>query len=166
MDVYADGQLVGGSPAVNSPLALSATPYAYIIPCGMDTMRAPAFGDTGVIRSWQVNDQALPLPFNLGATAFNSTQFFTAQDTLTEQPWLVRKHQAFRAVDNPSLFYSEVPDEFTCRRLVGRSAWNSQWKIVIPAYTLLNNEQEGLSRFVASVQDIQLFLRTYSHAGN
>lgn len=166
MDVYANGQFSGGSPAVNSPLALSATPYAYLLPCGADSMRAPAFGDTGVIRSWQVTDQALPLPFNLGATQFSETQFFTAQDTLTEQPWLTRKHQAFRMVNDPALFYSFTPDEFTCRRLVGRSAWNSQWKIVIPAYTLLNNEQEGLSRFVASVKDIQLFLRTYSHSGN
>jgi hypothetical protein len=44
--------------------------------------------------------------------------------------------------------------------------WNGQWKIVIPAYTLLNDEQEGLNRFVASVKDIQLFLRTYSNSGN
>jgi hypothetical protein len=113
-----------------------------------------------------VKDQALPLPFNLGANAFNETQFYGANDTLTGQPWITRKHQAFRAVADPQLFYSLLPDEFTCRRLVGRSAWNTQWKIVIPAYTLLNNEQEGLNRFVASVQDIQLFLRTYSHAGN
>lgn len=166
MDVFANGTPVGGPPNANSPLALSATPYIYLIPCGSDTMRAPALGDTGVIRSWDVKDQALPLPFNLGATQFSETQFFTAQDTLTERPWITRKHQSFRAVADPQLFYSLLPDEFTCRRLVGRSAWNGQWKIVIPAYTLLNNEQEGLNRFVASVKDIQLFLRTYSHSGN
>ncbi|MFT4640025.1 MAG: hypothetical protein ACI8T1_003350, partial [Verrucomicrobiales bacterium] len=50
--------------------------------------------------------------------------------------------------------------------LIGRSVWNSQWKIVIPAYTLLNDEEEGLDRFVRSVKDIQIFLRTYSHSGN
>jgi hypothetical protein len=44
--------------------------------------------------------------------------------------------------------------------------WNTRWKIVIPAYTLLTDEQDGLNRFVASVTDIQLFLRTYSHSGN
>ncbi len=166
MDAFANGTPVGGSPNVNSPLALSATPYIYLIPCGSDTMRAPALGDTGIIRTWDVKDQALPLPFNLGASEFSTTQFFTAQNTLTEQPWIVRKHQSFRAVADPQLFYSLLPDEFTCRRLVGRSVWNTQWKIVIPAYTLLANEQEGLNRFVASVKDIQLFLRTYSHAGN
>ena len=54
----------------------------------------------------------------------------------------------------------------TNTRLIGRSVWNSRWKIVIPAYTLLSDELDGLNRFVASVTDIQLFLRTYSNSGN
>jgi hypothetical protein len=49
---------------------------------------------------------------------------------------------------------------------VGRSAWNGQWKIVIPAYSVLNDEEEGLERFVRSVEDIKIFLRTYSNSGN
>jgi hypothetical protein len=50
--------------------------------------------------------------------------------------------------------------------LISRSAWNTRWKIVIPAYSLLNNEQVGLDRFIQSVSDIKLFLRTYSNSGN
>jgi hypothetical protein len=69
-------------------------------------------------------------------------------------------------VSDPSLFYSSIPAEFTNTRLIGRSVWNTQWKIVIPAYTLMSNEQEALNRFVASVKDIQLFLRSYSNSGN
>lgn len=147
------------------PNALSATPYAYLIPCGTDHMLAP-LGDTGTVRSWLVNDQALPLPYNLGTNDFNSTQFFTANGTLSEQPWVIRKHQAFRAVSDPSLFDGDFPIIYSNARLIGRSAWNTKWKIVIPAYTLLNDEQKGLNNFVASVQDVQLFLRTYSHSGN
>ena len=111
-------------------------------------------------------DQALPLPYNLGGTSFNGNQFFNANNTLSEQPWILRKHQAFRPVNDPAFFYSTMPNEFTSSRLVGRSVWNGQWKIVIPAYSLLTDEQIGLNRFVASVKDIQLFLRTYSNAGN
>jgi hypothetical protein len=166
MDPLVNGNPFGGSPNTSSPLALSATPYVYLIPTGLDTMQAPPLGDIGMIRTFDVKDQALPLPFNLGASAFSTTQFFTAQDTLTERPWILRKHPAFRVVSSPELFYSRVPEEFTSTRLVGRSAWNTQWKIVIPAYTLLSDEQEGLNRFAASVKDIQLYLRTYSHAGN
>ena len=168
MDPYAFFGSGGGSPASNDPDALNATPYVYLIPVGIDRMLAPPLGDTNTIRSWKVDDQALPLPYNLGATAFNSTQFFNANGTLSEQPWIIRKHQPFRPVDDPAFFYSLVPEEFTSRRLIGRSVWNTSWKLVIPAYGLLQDpdEQTGLDRFTRSVKDIQLFLRTYSHSGN
>jgi hypothetical protein len=166
MDPYVIGTPGAGAANGDSPNSLSATPYLYLIPTGVDYMLAPAFGDTGVIRSWNVADQALPLPYNLGATDFNGTQFFQTNGTLSEQPWIIRKHQAFRPVNDPAFFFSTLPQEFTSSRLIGRSVWNSQWKIVIPAYTLLNDEEEGLDRFVRSVKDIQIFLRTYSHSGN
>ncbi len=166
MDPFAAGVPNAGSPNTSAANALNATPYAYLIPVGTDYMLAPPLGDTAVVRAFDVRDQALPLPFNLGATAFSTTQFFNASGTLTEAPWILRKHQAFRPVNDPAFFYSTVPAEFTSSRLVGRSVWNGSWKLVIPAYTLLNNEPEGLNRFVASVKDIELFLRTYSHSGN
>ena len=166
MDNYATGATGSTGADTASPNALGATPYVYLIPCGNDSMLAPPLGDTNTVRTWTVQDQALPLPFNLGATAFNNTQFFDASGTLTERPWILRKHQAFRPVADATMFYGSVPQEFTNTRLIGRSVWNSRWKIVIPAYTLLKDEQTGLSRFAASVQDIQLFLRTYSHSGN
>lgn len=165
MDAYASGD-INGTPASGDDNALSATPYAYLIPCGADFMLAPPFGDTNTLRSWNVKDQALPLPYNLGASDFNGTQFFGANGTLNEDPWVLRKHQAFRMIDDPTLFYSRVPTEFTNSRLIGRSVWNGQWKIVIPAYTLMSDEYVGLNRFAASVNDIQIFLRTYSNSGN
>lgn len=69
-------------------------------------------------------------------------------------------------MDDPAYFYSSLPAEFTNTRLIGRSVWNSRWKIVIPAYSLLNDEQTALDRFAQSVKDIKLFLRTYSNSGN
>ncbi len=166
MDPFATGNPAAGTPNVASPQALSATPYVYLIPVGTDYMLAPPLGDTGAVRGWNVKDQALPLPFNLGATAFSSTQFYNADGTLSEAPWVLRKHQAFRPVSDPAYFFTTMPVEFTSARLVGRSVWNGGWKIVIPAYTLFANEAEGLNRFAASVKDIELFLRTYSHSGN
>ena len=166
MNPYSIGVVNAGTPASNDPKALSASPYLYLIPTGTDTMLSPPLGDTGAVREWKVADQALPLPFNLGATAFSTSQFYNANGTLSEQPWILRKHQAFRPVSDPAFFYSSIPAEFTNSRLVGRSAWNGGWKIVIPAYSLLASEQDGLNRFVSSVKDIELFLRTYSHSGN
>ena len=166
MDPYQTGNTAPTVVFGTTPNALSATPYVYLIPTGTDYMRAPPLGDTDTVRGWNVSDQALPLPFNLGATAFSTTQFYNANGTLSEQPWILRKHQAFRPVSDPVFFYSSMPAEFTNSRLVGRSVWNGGWKIVIPATTLHSNEQEGMNRFVASVKDIELFLRTYSHSGN
>jgi hypothetical protein len=146
--------------------ALSATPYAYLIPCGSDFMRMP-MGDTGAIRSWQVVDQALPLPYNLGASDFNATQFFGPNDTFAERPWVIRKHQAFRMLADPAIYEDgSLPTIYTNARLIGRSVWNSQWKIVIPANTLLKDEQAGMNNFAATVKDIKLFIRTYSNSGN
>ena len=166
MDPYAIGTPSAGGPDSGDSDSLAATPYVYLIPTGIDYMRAPALGDTGVVRAWNVADQALPLPYNLGGSDFNGTQFLDADGTLSEEPWIARKHQAFRPVSDPAFFFSLIPQEFTSERLVGRSAWNSGWKIVIPAYTLLNDEEEGLDRFVRSVDDIKIFLRTYSNSGN
>ncbi len=165
MDSYASGNSSGSSDTTSAN-ALGATPYVYLIPCGNDSMLAPPLGDTNTARTWSVQDQALPLPYNLGGTDFNSTQFFDANGTLSEQPWIIRKHQAFRPVADATMFYGSMPQEFTNTRLIGRSVWNSRWKIVIPAYTLLKDEQTALNRFAASVKDIQLFMRTYSHSGN
>ena len=166
MDTYATGAFGASGPASSNANALSATPYAYLIPAGMDTMRAPPLGDTNVIRSWTVKDQAIPLPKNLGANLFSSSQFFTPDGSLNEDLWIPRKHAAFRAVDDPAYFYGSVPVEFTNSRLIGRSVWNTQWKLIIPAYSLLNSEQAGLDRFAQSVTDIKLFLRSYSNSGN
>ncbi len=167
MDPYAIGVPNAGGPASSNPDALSATPYVYLIPAGEDAMLAPPLGTNATtVRTWAVKDQAIPLPFNLGQNDFSSTQFFTTNGTLNEQLWIPRQHQAFRPVNDPAYFYSTMPAEFTNTRLIGRSVWNTQWKLVIPAYTLLNNEDDALDRFVRSVTDIQLFLRTYSHAGN
>ena len=166
MDPYAIGTPGAGGPASSAANALRATPYVYLIPCGSDRMLAPPLGDTNTLRSWTVHDQALPLPYNLGASAFNTTNFFSANGSLSEQPWIQRKHQAFRPVSDSAFFYSNIPAEYTNTRLIGRSVWNTRWKIVIPAYSLLSDEKEGLNRFVASVKDIQLFLRTYSNSGN
>jgi hypothetical protein len=130
-------------------------------------MLAPPLGDTNIVRSWDVQDQALPLPYNLGATDFSSGQMFGANGTLSEKPWVIRKHHAFRPVTDSSIFLAgDIPLAFTDSRLIARSVWNGQWKLVIPGYTLLNDDQEGLKRFVRSVKDIKLFIRSYANAGN
>ncbi len=143
--------------------ALSATPLVYLIPAGVDTIRTPPInGSQSRIRTFDVLDHAMPFPFDVGGVEGASFNFQTQGDPF----FLPRRHQPFRAVDDPTLFYSTVPEEFTNSRLIGRSVWNGQWKLVIPASALLSDPDEGLERFIESVRDIELFMRTYSNAGN
>ncbi len=155
------------------PQALAANPYVYLIPVGVDTMRSPPLGDTSDLRTWAVDDVAIPLPFNIGGSGFSGKNFYQSADSLTEPLFTIRKHQAFRPVDSVSQFSGNPYfgtglqfSQFTNRRLIGRSVWNTQWKLVIPADSLLADPKEGLTRLIQTVSDIKLYFITYSYSGN
>ncbi len=156
------------------PLALGGSPYVYLVPVGVDFMRSPPLGDASGIRSWAVEDLAIPMPFNIGASEYATKKLYQSANSLSEPMFEIRKHQAFRpvptaAVFSPNLYTAHGTlqrSQYTNNRLVGRSVWNSQWKLVIPGHTLLSNPQEGLDRFLQTVKDIKLHFVTYSYSGN
>jgi hypothetical protein len=144
--------------------SLSATPYIYLIPAGVDLMLSPPIGGVSTVRSWTVEDQAIPLPFNIGGTDFSQNRDFVSSDSLSEPEVTLRKQQAFRAVPDGTNFTSSPG--FTNARLIGRSVWNTRWKIVIPGDTLLSDPNKGIQIFTDTVKDIKLHLETYSYSGN
>jgi hypothetical protein len=154
--------------------AMSATPYIYLIPVGADSMRSPPLGDVTGVRTGNVEDLAVPMPFNIGGSGFSDTAFYQSSDSLSEPLFGLRKHQAFRPVSSPAFFGQDLygsagnlrRTQFTNNRLIGRSVWNSQWKLVIPGRTLLNDPDDGLDRFIRTVKDIKLNFVTYSYSGN
>lgn len=156
------------------PNGLAATPYVYLIPVGVDSMRSPPLGDTTTIRSWSVDDLTIPLPFNISAADFSTTPSYQAANSLSEPLFAIRKHQAFRPVSVATVFTpaafssggSLSKSSFTNSRLIGRSVWNSHWKLVIPGRTLLSDPNAGLDRFVKTVRDVKLYFVTYSYSGN
>ncbi len=166
----AGGQSPGGSlTQYLNPKGLSANPAVYLIPVGVDTMRSPPLGDTSRIRTWNVEDVAIPLPFNIGASGFSTKPLWTSAQSLTEPLFAVRKHPSFRPVasaDEFSNFNGGLQEYATINRLVGRSVWNSRWKVVIPGNRLLNDPEEGLNRLMQTVRDIKIHFKTYSYAGN
>ena len=93
---------------------------------------------------------------------------------LSEPLFTVRKHQAFRPVSTTAAFNTSIygadgslePSQYTNKRLIGRSVWNSKWKLVIPGKGLLNDPNQGLSKFINSVKDVKLYFITYSYSGN
>jgi hypothetical protein len=142
--------------------ALSGTPYVYLVPAGVDSLRSPLEKGT-VVRTWSIVDQAIPLPFNISQQNYASAKTWTSSDSLTEN-FVLRQHQAFRAVPAGSVFSSDPG--FTNGRLIGRSVWNSRWKLIIPGETLLSDPKRGMQIFSDSVKDIQVHFETYSTAGN
>ena len=150
------------------PKGLAATPDIYLIPVGQDFMRTPPLGDASAIRSWNIADVSIPLPFNIGASDFSSKKYWQSSDSLSEDLFAIRKHQAFRAVSTIDAFQklNISMDNYTNNRLIGRSVWNNRWKLVIPGRSLLNDGDEGIDRFIRSVKDIKLHFKTYSYSGN
>ncbi len=156
------------------PSAMAATPYVYMIPTGLDSMRSPPLGDQGNVRTWAVEDVTIPMPFNVGASDFSAKRYWQTSDSLQEPLFALRKHQAFRPVPTASMFTANIygdggalqRSQFTNSRLIGRSVWNNRWKLVIPGTALLNNPEAGLDRFIQGVRDIKLHFVSYSYSGN
>ena len=158
---------------------LAKTPTAYLVPVGEDRMRA--VGDRNVVLSWKVVDQTIPAPYAIGSTQLDDPDWTPLYDGATGGNDLgarIRKHPSFRA------YYDDAgkdpnDDSLDCTRLVGRSAWNTKWLLIIPAGSLGADRAAALSAFVngvdsnrdgkldfAGVTDIKIGLKTYSTSGN
>ena len=158
---------------------LAKTPTAYLVPVGEDRIRA--VGDPGTVISWRVVDQTIPAPYAIGSTQLDDPDWTPLYDGGTGGNDLgarIRRHPSFRA------YYGKAGDEpsddsLDCTRLVGRSAWNTKWLLIIPAGSLGADRDAALSAFVNGVDadrdgvidyngvsDIRLGLKTYSSSGN
>ena len=142
-------------------------------------MRAP--GDADKIISWRVVDQTIPAPYAIGSTELDDpdwTPLYTGATGGNDLGARIRKHPSFRAYPGES-GKDPSDDELDATRLVGRSAWNTKWLLIIPAGGLGADRDAALSAFVRGwdadrdgtldvlpVRDILLGLRTYSRSGN
>ena len=158
---------------------MSQTPQVYLVPIGQDIMRAPNCDFR--IRSWRVLDQRIPLPFPLSATSLDSPIWIPRANSLRD--WKdsvpgefaeIRRHPSFRAYHDAA--NSELSETVTDTPLIGRSVWNTQWMLVIPAGTLHGNRAEAKARFIEGpvrggeraglgVSDIKLIFETTSYPG-
>ncbi|MBP5786918.1 MAG: hypothetical protein J6Y19_03780, partial [Kiritimatiellae bacterium] len=158
---------------------LAKTPSVYLVPVGADRFRA--VGDPDTVRSWNVVDQVIPAPYPVGSSQLDDPDWTPLYNGYTGAGDLgakIRKHPSFRAYYDKA---GEDPsdDSLDCTRLVGRSAWNTRWLLIIPAGSLGADRETALGAFVngqdtnrdgtpdsPGVSDILLGLRTYSHSGN
>ena len=85
-------------------------------------------------------------------------------DSLSDTLAAIRRFSSFRAYHDSGTF--DPGETVTDSRLIGRSVWNTDWMLIIPGGTLLNDPNQGLNTFINSVSDIKMFFQTYSYSGN
>lgn len=152
---------------------MSNTPRVYMIPVGIDFQRSPT-DYSGVERPFKVLDQVLPVPFPIGGSDLEDPSWIPIIDTLMEPFGSVRRYASFRAYHDSGQFNAD--ETIKNSRLIGRSVWNSQWLLIIPAGTLHSDRDEGLKRFIDGqlvgekrngngVSDIKIFFMTYAYPG-
>jgi hypothetical protein len=149
--------------------ALSATPRAYLIPMGADVMTIPNDPNLDV-RFWNVYDQNIPLPYPATSANFSNPNWRPFIDSVTGRSGTfgdIRQYSSFLGNANPSYWSSSAPSfGNVSTRLIGRSVWNTQWLLVIPGASLLNDPEAGIQAFLKTVDDIQLNISTYGYSGN
>lgn len=141
---------------------MSLTPRIYLVPTGADVLRSPN-GDNFETRLWRVVDQKLPLPFPIQAADLRKPEFIPGNDSVGGFAE-IRKFSSFRAYHDGGDF--DPAQAVSNSRLIGRSVWNTEWLLIIPGGTLLNDGNAGLDAFIDSVSDIKLFFQTYAYSGN
>jgi hypothetical protein len=153
---------------------ISPTPRVYLVPVGQDVVRA----DIDEIRSWQVVEQSIPLPFTIGEYELaNNFEWIPMNDSVPSPLAEIRRYTRFRAYPDGGFNPSEMTYD---SRLIGRSVWNTRWLLIIPGHSLyLSDPWEGMERLLYGapipggngertgngVTDIKLFFKTYAYPG-
>jgi hypothetical protein len=153
---------------------LANGPQVYLVPVGQDVMRSST-RNAIQLRHWRVLDQAIPLPYNVGAAEVDNPDWLPVVNSLREPLAQMRRFASFRAYHDKGEF--DPSETITNSRLVGRSVWNTQWLLIIPGRVLLADPAEGIERFINGamtadgrdhygIRDIKIFFQTYSIPGD
>ncbi len=157
------GVWFAGYDTVNLP----QTPRVYLVPAGQDVMTVPNDPDLKV-RLWDVVDQNIPIPYPSISANLSDPTFKPLTDSLNGAFGDTRSFSSFRAFGfNHSTLSSFEQSTVTFNaRLIGRSAWNTKWMLIIPGATLNADPTQGLTKFINSLTDINVVINTYGYSGN
>ncbi|MGZ4961057.1 MAG: hypothetical protein ACXWC8_00755, partial [Limisphaerales bacterium] len=143
------------------------TPRVYLIPAGQDVMTVP--NDLNLsVRLWDVVDQNIPIPYPSSSANLADPAFKPLTDSLNGSFGDARMFSSFRAFgfDHPTLSSFDKSTLTYNTRLIGRSAWNTKWLLIIPGATLNSDPAHGLDLFINSVTDINVVINSYGYSGN
>ncbi len=100
----------------------------------------------------------MPLPYTVGSTQLDDEAWISTMsglDGTSDSTSKIRRHSTLRA-----------GGDFKSTRLVGRSAWNDKWIIVIPASAIDADREKAMKLIEAGVKDVKIGVRAYSRQGN
>jgi hypothetical protein len=158
--LYATRIRAAGIRFKNYPVAqLARTPYVYLVPAGFDVMTIPD-SPTLQTRTWNVVDQAIPVPYNTSFVDLGRPNWIPVVDSLSGPLGAIRRFSSFR------VGVTEEDSDLNATRFIGRSVWNTDWLLILPGQTLHADAAAGLNQFIGSVSDIQLTFETYGYSGN
>ena len=168
--------------------AMSVTPQVYLIPLGADRMFMPE-STTLQTREWNVVDQRIPAPLPITPSQLSNPDWHPFTGSTSGYFDEIRKFSSFRAF--PDSVGTTRDDIISSSRLVGRSAWNTKWVLIIPNAAILYDPGSGTAgldtfihglpksgetqsssgtdpakRDLLGVRDIKLMIETYSVSGN
>jgi hypothetical protein len=150
---------------------LASAPRVYLVPAGADVLRV-SDGALPAIRSWNIVNQRIPIPFPMNAANLEDPSYLPAIDSL-DGSFAERIRLAdFRAfplggsapADSDESYFDSRRSE-GAGMLYGRSVWNTRWLLIIPGATLNGDASAGLQRFIETVTDIKLQFETLSNQG-
>lgn len=168
--------------------AMSVTPQVYLIPLGADRMFMPE-STTLQTREWNIVDQRIPAPLPITPSQLSNPDWHPFTGSTSGYFDEIRKFSSFRAF--PDSVGTTRDDIISSSRLVGRSAWNTRWVLIIPNASILydtGSTTAGIDTFIhglpksgetqsssgtdpakrdlLGVRDIKLMIETYSVSGN
>jgi hypothetical protein len=147
--------------------SMSQTPRVYWIPVGQDIMTVPNDPNLNV-RVWNVLDQVIPVPFPSISAHLAQPDWKPLTDSLDGPMGQSKQFSSMLAFgfDHDVLTSDESGGLVYTARLVGRSAWNTRWLLIIPGATLKADSTQGLESFINSVSDVKIVINSYGSSGN
>jgi hypothetical protein len=148
---------------------LFLTPRIFLVPAGVDVLRT-SDGLEPELRTWNVVEQAIPVPFILNQDNLTDPGFIPSIHSFNGSFAQIRRHGDFRAYHATGETAIDPDEMNTVSRLIGRSVWNTKWLLIIPGTTLHNDPELGLNRLIGDditpgISDIRLVFETVSHEG-
>jgi hypothetical protein len=150
--------------AADGKQKLSAAPRVYFAPAGLDMMRY-SDGLVSQTRGWNVVRQRLPVPFPINTADLRDYAFNPAVDSLNGRFAQLARLGDFRAYRTAGGALQGNDPAYADPQLFSRSVWNTRWLLFVPAASLGSDQNAAMQRFIETVKDIQLQLKTFSSYG-